>query len=175
MDNLDCHIHNFIGLHTNIKFKAIFKTNIVNFLITHVVIDFNGNHHIFFGWILKRLLTHNGLLKWHYEKKGCSTTNLATQFLSCIRHLQLIIFICCEYYKTSCKSCKNCNLPYIRCNSLQLNYNFVVTTPFQVLCNSPMTTIIMSCWRHFLSIHKKLTCGTMKFFRVSIVHYDYLF
>jgi hypothetical protein len=26
----------------------------------------------------------------HYEKKGCFTTGLATQFLSCRRHLQLI-------------------------------------------------------------------------------------
>jgi hypothetical protein len=39
----------------------------VNFLITHVVINFNGNHHKFFEWILTRLRSHNGLLKWkHY-------------------------------------------------------------------------------------------------------------
>jgi hypothetical protein len=43
---------------------------------------------------------------------------------------------------------------YIWCNSLQLYYNFVTTTPFQLLCNSPMTTIIMSCWCHFSSIHQ---------------------
>ncbi len=43
--SLDCNICNFFGLDTNVKFKAIFKINIVNFLITHVVIDFNGNHH----------------------------------------------------------------------------------------------------------------------------------
>jgi len=36
---------NFFGLHTNIKLKAIFKINIVNFLIIHVFIDFDGNHH----------------------------------------------------------------------------------------------------------------------------------
>jgi hypothetical protein len=41
---LDCHICNFFGLHTNVKFKAIFKIDIVNFLIIHVVISFNGNH-----------------------------------------------------------------------------------------------------------------------------------
>jgi hypothetical protein len=35
----------FSRLHTNIKFKAIFKINIVNFLIIHIVIDFNGDHH----------------------------------------------------------------------------------------------------------------------------------
>jgi hypothetical protein len=46
---LDCHTCNFFGLHTNVKFKAIFKINIVNFLIIHVVIDFNGNHHNVFG------------------------------------------------------------------------------------------------------------------------------
>jgi hypothetical protein len=73
MDCLDCHTCNFSRLHTNVKFKAIFKINIVNFLIIHVVIDFNGNHHNVFGWILKRLWICNGLLKWqqyvcHTEK-----------------------------------------------------------------------------------------------------------
>jgi hypothetical protein len=34
----------FFGLHTNVKFKAIFKIDIVNFLIIHVVISFNGDH-----------------------------------------------------------------------------------------------------------------------------------
>jgi hypothetical protein len=43
--HLDCHICKFFGLHTNGKFKAIFKINIVNFLIIHVVINFNGNHY----------------------------------------------------------------------------------------------------------------------------------
>ncbi len=63
----DYHTYNFFGVHTNIKFKAIFKINIVNFLIIHVVIDFNGNHHKIFGWILRRLWICNGLLKWqHY-------------------------------------------------------------------------------------------------------------
>jgi hypothetical protein len=32
----------------------------------------------------------------HCEKKGGFTTSLATQFLSCKGHLQLIIFICCK-------------------------------------------------------------------------------
>jgi hypothetical protein len=39
------------------------KINIVNFLIIHVVIDFNGNHHNFFGCTIKRLWTCNGVLK----------------------------------------------------------------------------------------------------------------
>jgi hypothetical protein len=120
----------------------------------------------------------------HYEKKGCFATRLETQILSCIEHLQLTVFICCECYWTSCKSYKSYksfNLLYIRCNSLQLNYNFVITTPFQLLHNSPMITIIMSCWHHFSSIHQNLTCGTMKIFcdffeiLISIVHYDYSF
>jgi len=49
-DYLDCHTCNNFGLYTNVKFKFIFKINIFNFLIVHVVIKFNGNH-------------HNGLLK----------------------------------------------------------------------------------------------------------------
>ncbi len=67
MDNLDYHTCIFSGLHTNVKFKAIFKIEIVNFKIIDVVIKFNGNHHKFFGWNVRRLWTHNGLLKWqHY-------------------------------------------------------------------------------------------------------------
>jgi hypothetical protein len=117
----------------------------------------------------------------HYEKKRCFATSLATQFLNCIGHLQLTIFICYDCYQTSYKSCKSCNSPYIWCNSLQFNYNFVATIPFQLLCNSPMTIILMSCWSHFSSIHQNLTCGIMRIFcdffeiLISIVHYDYLF
>jgi hypothetical protein len=55
-------------------------------------------------------------------------------------------------------------------------------TLFQLLCNSPMTTTIMSCWRHFPSIHQNLTHGIMKSFwwffletLISIIHYDYSF
>jgi hypothetical protein len=44
-----CHTCDFSGLHTNVKFKAIFKIKIVKFLIIHVVRDFNGNHHKIFG------------------------------------------------------------------------------------------------------------------------------
>jgi hypothetical protein len=112
------------------------------------------------------------------EKKWCFATSLVTQILSCIKHLQLSVFIWCEYYRTSCKSC---NSPYIQCNSLQLNYNFVATTPFQLLCNSPMTIIIMSCWCHFSSFHQNLRHGIMRIFHdffevlISIVHYDYSF
>jgi len=114
----------------------------------------------------------------HYEKKGCFAIGLVIQFLSCIRHLQLIVFIHCECYWTSCKSC---NSMYIQCNSLQFIYNFVATTPFPLLCNSVMTTIIMSCWCHFSSIHQNLTRDTMKIFHdffeilISIIHYDYSF
>jgi hypothetical protein len=41
----DCHTCNFYGLHRNIKFKTIFKINIVNFLLIHVFININENHH----------------------------------------------------------------------------------------------------------------------------------
>jgi hypothetical protein len=74
-----------------------------------------------------------------------------------------------------------CNSPYIWCNSLQLNYNLDAITPFQLLCNSLMNTIIMSCWHHFSSIHQNLTHGTMRIFLdffeilISIIHYDYSF
>jgi hypothetical protein len=44
-DCLEYYICNYFGLHTNVKFKAIFKINIINVLIIHVVVDFKGNHH----------------------------------------------------------------------------------------------------------------------------------
>ncbi len=44
---MDCHTCNNLGLHTYVKFKAISKINVVNFLIIHVVINFNGSHHKF--------------------------------------------------------------------------------------------------------------------------------
>jgi hypothetical protein len=40
-------------------FKTLFKINIFNFLIIHVVIDFNENHYKKFGWILRRFWTCN--------------------------------------------------------------------------------------------------------------------
>ncbi len=49
MDYLDYHTCNFSGLHANVKFKAMFKLILSIFLIIHVVIDFIGNHHKFFG------------------------------------------------------------------------------------------------------------------------------
>jgi len=107
---------------------------------------------------------------WTLKKKGSFALQLATQLVT--------IFIRCECYWTSFKSC---NSLYIQCNSLKLNYNLVVTIPFQLLCNSPMIIIIMSCWCHFSSIHQNLTSGTMMIFcdffeiLISIVHYDYLF
>ncbi len=117
----------------------------------------------------------------YYEKNGCFVIGLAIQVLICIGHLQLIIFMCYECYRISCKSCRNYNSPYIWCNSLRLNYNFVTTTSFQLLCNSPMTRTIMSCWHHFSFIHQNLTRGIIKIFRdffeifISIIHCDYSF
>ncbi len=130
----------------------------------------------FFGWLIetKKLMQFKIRNRLHsLWKEGVFAIGLATQFLSCITHLQLTVFICCECYLTSCKSCKNCNSPYIQCNSLQLNYNFVTRTPFQLLCNSPMITIIMSWWCHFSSIHQNLTCGTMKFFHDFLIFCDF--
>jgi hypothetical protein len=44
-DCLDYRICNYFELHAQfVKFKAIFKINTINFVIIHVVIDFNENH-----------------------------------------------------------------------------------------------------------------------------------
>jgi hypothetical protein len=47
-------LSHFFWITYNVKFKAIFKINIVNFLIIHVVIDFNRNHYKNIGWIQRR-------------------------------------------------------------------------------------------------------------------------
>jgi hypothetical protein len=46
-----CNYHtcNYSRLHINVKFKAIFKINIIKFLIIHLIIDINENHHKKFG------------------------------------------------------------------------------------------------------------------------------
>jgi hypothetical protein len=88
--------------------------------------------------------------------------NLAIRFLSCNDHLQLICnsayFSECECYQTSCMSC---NSPYIYSTT---HCNFVTTTFFQLLCNSPMTTTIMSRCCQFSSIHQNLAHSTLEIF-----------
>jgi hypothetical protein len=95
----------------------------------------------------------------HYEKKGVFQLALQLNFWDAL-----------DTY----------NSPYIWCNSLQLNYNFVTTTHFLLPCNSLMTIIIMSCWHHFSSIHQNLTHGIMKkncdfFENIDIHHPLWLF
>jgi hypothetical protein len=86
----------------------------------------------------------------HYEKKRCFATGLATHHvytlwmlsdkLQKLQELQFAIYM------------------------VQLNYNFVTKTPFQ-LCNSPMIIIIMSCWCDFYPSIKNLTHDIMRIFR----------
>jgi hypothetical protein len=71
------------------------------------------------SWLFTKTIQDCGVFKNTMRKRG--VIGFATQVLSCIGHMQLTIFIHCECYRISYKSCKNCNLPYIQCNSLQLN------------------------------------------------------
>jgi hypothetical protein len=71
------------------------------------------------------------VLKQMLWKKNCFAIGFAIQFLSCIRQLQLTIFIHCECYRTSYNSCKSCNSSYIQCNSLQLCHNNSFSTTMQ--------------------------------------------
>ncbi len=59
---------NFFGLHTNVKFKAIFKINIIKFLIIYVVIDFNGNHHNFILMNSKKIIFEMTTLHLSHRK-----------------------------------------------------------------------------------------------------------
>ncbi len=90
--------------------------------------------------------------------------------------LQLTMFIHCECYRTSCKSCKSYNLPYIWCNSittLSQKLFSIMQFPYDYNYN------VMLMW--FLSIHQKFNTWHYEdflwFFKIliSIVHYDYSF
>jgi hypothetical protein len=48
-DYLDCYTCHYSGLHPNVKFKTIFKINMIKILFIHVFINFNRNHHEKFG------------------------------------------------------------------------------------------------------------------------------
>jgi hypothetical protein len=85
MGYLDYHTCNFYGLHTNVKFRAIFKINIVNFLIIHVITDFNGNYHKILGCILRRLWTCFWTFKMttlylsHKKNENCGFKKMSKQ------------------------------------------------------------------------------------------------
>jgi len=68
----------------------------------------------------------------------------------------------------NCMGYKKCNPIYIWFHFNATQYNLIATlsqtTHFQLLCNSPMTTTIMSWWCHFSSIHQNLTHDIMKIF-----------
>jgi len=90
--------------------------------------------------------------------------------------LQLTMCIHCECYRTSCKSCKSYNLPYIWCNSITTSSQklfSIMQFPYDYNYN------VMLMW--FLSIHQKFNTwhyeGFLWFFKIliSIVHYDYSF
>ncbi len=78
-----------------------------------------------------------------------------------------------ECYRTSCMSCKRCNSPYISHSSATHYNSIATTTPFQLLCTSPMTKTIMSCWCYFSSIHQNLTGDILKIFGWCFLKYWY--
>ncbi len=110
----------------------------------------------------------------HYEKKGCFVIGLATQFLSYIGHLELTLFIRCECYGTSCKSC---NSLYIRCNSLQFCCNNYFSTTMQLPYDNNHNVMLMSLFIHPSKLNMWHYKKIHDFFEIliSIVHYDYLF
>jgi hypothetical protein len=94
----------------------------------HNLQSWKGTNNAF--WENSKVVKNNN----HYEKKGCFATSLATHCIDTLGvltnklhevvGLQLIVYM------------------------MQLNYNFVKTINFQLLCNSIITTPMMSCWHH---------------------------
>ncbi len=130
---------------------------------------------------IKRKMYMMYVWSWvHYEKNGCFAIGFAIQFLSCIGHLQFIIFIHCECYRTSCKSCRLQFTIYtvqLIITQLQFCHNNSFSTTMQLPYDYNHNVMMIS----FSSIHQNLTHGIMKIFcdffeiLISIVHYDYLF
>jgi hypothetical protein len=98
------------------------------------------------------------LIGQHNEKKCCFATGLAIQFLNCIGHLQLTVFICYKCYRTGCKSCNSSYMQLIT-TQLQLCSSNSFSTTMQLPYDYNHDVMLTS----FLSIHRNLTC-TMKFF-----------
>jgi hypothetical protein len=105
-----------------------------------------------------------------YEKKGVLQLGLQFNFWVTMTICNSLYFYTHNYYRTSCM---NCNSLHIRSHSNIIICNFITTILFQLLCNSPITTTMMSYWRHFSSIHQNVTCGTMKFFWWFYLRYFY--
>jgi hypothetical protein len=80
----------------------------------------------------------------HYEKKGVLQLALQLNFWvakDICNSLYLYTWVLID----NLHELQSCNWPYIWHDSLQLNYNFVKTTHFQLLCDSIITTPMMSC------------------------------
>jgi hypothetical protein len=85
----------------------------------------------------------------HNEEKRCFAIGLATQLLSCNDHLQLIVFLHCECYRTSCMNYRvatHYTYGATHCNSIAtmlkpLIFNYY-TIPLQFSHNSMLMLVI---------------------------------
>jgi hypothetical protein len=93
------------------------------------------------------------------RKKRCFAIGLQFNFWVAMTICNSLYFYTHKCYRTSCM---NCNSLYIQSHFNTILYNSIVTIHFQLLCNSPITTTIISCWRHFSSIRQNGIYGTMK-------------
>jgi len=132
---LDCHTYNYFRLHTNVKFKSILKIKIINLKIIHVVINFNGNHHKKIGWILRRLWTHNGLLKWqHYACHIEKMKNVDSK--KCQNSVKIKIKIKIKHHQMKNLLVKCIETFYIYILMFKKRhdcYNFIFENPFHII------------------------------------------
>jgi hypothetical protein len=145
-------------------------------LISNVIVGLNVYTYYDITWILFITCFHcNTWRNTTMRKKGVLQLALQLNFRvasNTCNSPYLYIVTDTGWYWSSCKSWNS---------SCATHYNFVATTHFQLLCNSPTITIIMSCWRHFFIHPSKFnTCHYEKkrdFFEIliSIVQYDYSF
>ncbi len=104
-------------------------------------------------------LDHRRNFAIHYQKKTCFATSVAIQFLSCIGHLQLIVYIV-QLIRTQLQLCCNNSFPTTMQFPYDYNHNVTLMSFFIHPSNF---NIIMKIFCDFFGI------------LISIIHYDYLF
>jgi hypothetical protein len=86
------------------------------------------------------------LVDFHYEKRGVLQLDLQLSFWVAMTNCNSLYFYTNECYKTSCMSCKRCNLTCIQSHYGAPHCNWVVTTmqfPYDYNYNVTLTSFFI--------------------------------
>jgi hypothetical protein len=110
-------------------------------------------------------------------EKRVFAIGLAMQFWNCIKHFQLVVFICCGCYQTSCKSHNSLYMVQLITIQLQLYRNNFFSITMQLTYDYNHNVMLMSIFIHpskFNTWHYEKNYD-LKNILISIVHHDYSF